>query len=215
MLCLTAVTTEQASAQIPIVSLVTGVMKKVIKAIDLKIQQEQNKVIWLQNAQKTLENTMSQTHLNDISDWEKKQQQLYASYFDELRKVKDVLTTYTEVKEMVTRQKELISEYNTTWGLLRQDRHFTADELQEMSSVYSGIINESLRNVEQMEMVITSLSTQMSDGKRMALMRSAAKGLDRNVSDMRSYNDANVRLSISRARDEQEAEELKQLYGVQ
>lgn len=213
-LSLTAASVQPAGAQIPIVSLITGAIKKVIKAIDLKIQQQQNKVIWLQNAQKALENAMSKTHLKDIAGWEQKQQQLYAGYFDELRKVKDVLTTYTEVRDMVRRQQELLAEYHSTWSLLRQDRHFSAGELQQMSSVYSGIIDESLRNVEQMELAVTSLRTSMSDGQRMLLLRSAAKGLDKNVSDLRAFNDRNIQLSLSRAQDDREAEELKQLYGL-
>jgi hypothetical protein len=45
---------------------------KVIKALDLQVQRLQNKTIWLQNAQKTLENTMSKLQLNEIKYLENK-----------------------------------------------------------------------------------------------------------------------------------------------
>jgi hypothetical protein len=205
----------QVQAQIPGVSIVTGLISKVIRAIDLQIQKQQNQVIWLQNAQKTLENTMSQLKLNDISQWAEKQRKLYDDYFRELKKVKTVLTTYTEVKDMIQRQKQLISEYNTTWNVIKQDKHFTPQELQYMYGVYSGILSESLKNIEQLDLAVTSLTTQMTDGKRLELIRRADKNLDRNLSDMRSFNDRNIRLSLARANDEQQAAELKQLYGVQ
>ncbi|WP_214072597.1 conjugal transfer protein TraI [Mucilaginibacter sp. dw_454] len=205
----------QVQAQIPGVSIITGLISKVIRAIDLQIQKQQNQVIWLQNAQKTLENTMSQLKLNDISQWADKQKQLYADYFNELKKVKTAITTYTEVKDMINRQKQLISEYNTTWNVIKQDNHFTPQELQYMYSVYSGILSESLKNIEQLDLAVTNLTTQMTDGKRLELIHRADKSLDKNVSDMRSFNDRNIRLSLARANDEQQAAELKQLYGVQ
>jgi hypothetical protein len=205
----------QVQAQIPGVSLITGIISKVIRAIDLQIQKQQNQVIWLQNAQKTLENTMSKLKLDDISQWAEKQRKLYDDYFQELKKVKTALTTYIEVKNMIQRQKQLMTEYNTTWNVIKQDKHFTPQELQYMSSVYSRILSESLKNLEQLDLAITNFTTQMTDGKRLVLIHSANKNLDKNVSDMRSFNDRNVRLSLARADDEQQAAELKQLYGVQ
>lgn len=212
--CLSGPLIQTAKAQIPGVSIITSVISKVIKAIDLQIQKQQNKVIWLQNAQKELENTMAKLKLNDIGQWEEKQRKLYDDYFQELRKVKTAISTYEEVKSIVDRQKELVAEYNATWGLLRQDNHFTPQELQTMSSVYSGILQESLSNIEQLNMVVTSLSTQMSDGKRLALIHSAGKSVDQNISDMHRFNNQNIQLSLSRAQDEKDAEDLKQLYGV-
>jgi hypothetical protein len=209
------ITAKQARAQIPGVSIVTGIISKVIRAIDLKIQKQQNEVIWLQNAQKALENTMSKLKLDDISQWADKQRKLYNNYFQELKKVKTALTTYTEVKDMIQRQKQLITEYNTTWGIIKQDKHFTPQEMQYMYSVYSGILSESLRNIEQLNLAVTNFTTQMTDGKRLELIHRADNNLDKNASDMRSFNDRNIRLSLARADDEQQAAELKQLYGVQ
>ena len=72
---------QQVKAQIPILDIIKAAVKKVVRAADLKIQRLQNKTIWLQNAQKTLENKMSKLKLTEISDWSKKQKELYAKYF--------------------------------------------------------------------------------------------------------------------------------------
>jgi hypothetical protein len=204
----------QANAQIPIVSIITGAIKKVIKAIDLKIQKEQNKVIWLQNAQKKLENSMAKLKLKDISDWTEKQRKLYDDYFQELRKVKDVLATYSEVKALVEQQKQLITEYNYAWGRLKNDKHFSAQEIQNIYSVYTGILDESLRNLEQLQMVITSFSTQMSDGKRLEMISMTRRNMDKNVTALRSFNNYNARLSLSRAQDAKDAERVRSMYGI-
>src|SRR5258705_13667901 len=82
------------SQELPdIFSIIKAGVKKAIVAIDLKIQRLQNKTIWLQNAEKILENKMSELKLTEISDWVNKQRDLYANYFDELWKVKNVVAT--------------------------------------------------------------------------------------------------------------------------
>ena len=115
-------------------------MKKVIKAVDLKIQRLQNKTIWLQNEQKVMENTMSKVKLGEISNWAEKQRNLYSEYYDELWKVKSIISYYHSVKEVIKKQELLVKEYKKAWALFRQDKHFTAKELSYMADVYKGII---------------------------------------------------------------------------
>lgn len=193
---------------------VTEAAKKVLRAIDLQIQRQQNKVIWLQNAQKTLENTMSKLKLKEISEWTDKQRKLYDDYFQELWRVKNTLSTYHKVREIINRQVQLVQEYNQAWNLLRQDKHFSAGELQDMYRVYSGILEESLKNIDQLFLVTNSFATQMSDGKRLELIQTTADELETNVTDLRSFNERNFRISHGRARDAQEADYLKKLYGL-
>src|SRR5688572_15361869 len=88
-------------AQIPVLEIIKQGVKKVIIAVDLKIQRLQNKTIWLQNAQKTLENKLSKLKLTEISDWANKQKELYANYFDELWKVKTAIVNYQRVRRII------------------------------------------------------------------------------------------------------------------
>ena len=74
-----------SNAQLAIIDIIKEGIKKVIVAVDLKVQRLQNKTIWLQQAQKTLENTLSKVKLTEIGDWVERQRKLYADYFEELR----------------------------------------------------------------------------------------------------------------------------------
>jgi hypothetical protein len=77
VLCFLILPIQKTRAQIPIAEIIKAAVTKVIKAVDLKVQRLQNKTIWLQNAQKTLENKMSQLKLTEIKDWVEKQRKLY------------------------------------------------------------------------------------------------------------------------------------------
>ncbi|OJV52276.1 MAG: conjugal transfer protein TraI [Bacteroidetes bacterium 43-16] len=187
---------------------------KVIKAIDLRIQRLQNKTIWLQNAQKELENQMSKLKLNEISEWSEKQRKQYDEYFKELWRVKNALATYNKVKNIVARQLQLLEEYKRAWGLLQQDKNFTARELAEMYRVYSGMLDESLKHLEELMLVANSLRTQMSDGERMELISKVDSDMDNTLTELRSFSDRNFRISVSRARDQVSAQHLKAMYGL-
>src|SRR6188472_174249 len=124
-LCFMVSPVQNANAQIPIMEIIKQAVTKVIVAVDLKIQRLQNKTIWLQNAQKVLENKMSELKLTEISDWVDKQKTLYADYFDELWKIKSAITTYQRVRDIIRKQVQLVNEYSRAISLFKQDKHFT------------------------------------------------------------------------------------------
>ncbi len=203
-----------ASAQFPIAEIIKAAIKKVIVAVDLKIQKLQNKTLWLQNAQKTLENNMSKLKLTEISDWVNKQKELYREYFEELKKVKAAITYYHRVKDLIEDQAAMVKEYKAAWAGFRTDKNFTADELNFMSGVYDGMLNESIRNLDQIFLVINSFTTQMSDAKRMEIINAAADKIEETFLDLKSFNNQNKAMSLQRAYERGEIEYSRKLYGL-
>ncbi|RFZ92838.1 conjugal transfer protein TraI [Mucilaginibacter conchicola] len=203
-----------AKAQIPAVSAFTGLIKKVIVAIDLGVQRLQNKTIALQNAQQQIEKTLHLNSLNDISGWLDKERNLYANYYQELAKVKKLLADYQMVKDVVNRQKQLLAEYRQASALFNRDAHFSAAELRYMGTIYEGILQESLRNLEAVTTAVTSRSTQMDDADRWLRIDQAAKAIQLNLDHLRQFNRQNVLLSLSRARDDSDRSAVQRLYGL-
>ncbi len=206
---------RSAQAQIPIAEIIKAAVKKVIKAVDLQIQRLQNKTIWLQNTQKTLENTMSKLKLDEITDWVDKQKTLYKDYYEELQKVKAIISYYKRIKEITEKQVHLVEEYKRAWGLFKKDKHFTTDELSYMGSVYSGILDESMKNLDQVFIVINSFQTQMSDAKRLEIINVAADRMDVNYNDLKKFNQQGIVLSLQRAKAQNDVDVVKKLYGLQ
>lgn len=218
MLCFFLVSSEVKSADkvavIPILEIVKTVVKKVIKAIDLRIQRLQNKTIWLQNAQKKIENTLSKVKLDEISKWTQKQWDLYKDYYQELAKVKSVIVYYQRIKDITRTQTKLVQEYERAWGLLRQDSHFSDSELDYMDKVYNGILEGSLKNMDQIFLILDSFTTQMSDLKRLEIINAAADQIDANFNDLSQFNRQNILLSLQRAKTEREINAVKEFYGL-
>jgi len=213
-LCFMVSPVQNANAQIPIMEIIKQAVTKVIVAVDLKIQRLQNKTIWLQNAQKVLENKMSEFKLTEISDWVEKQRAQYANYFDELWRIKAALAYYQKVKDIIEKQLQLVSEYKAAWALFKQDKNFTVDELDYMQQVYNGMMDESIKNLDQLSLVINAFVTQMSDAKRMEIINEVDHNLDENLSDLREFNNQNKMMSLQRASEKGDIETVKKLYGL-
>lgn len=205
---------QETKAQIPIVDIIKAAVKKVIKALDLQMQRLQNKTIWLQNAQKTLENKMSQLKLNEIKDWVEKQRKLYDDYFKELWKVKAALAYYKRVKDIIERQVQMVNEYKGAWAIFKQDKNFTAEELDYMYNIYSGMMDESLKSIDQLFLVVNAFTTQMSDAKRLEIINTVSDNLEQQYVDLKDFNNQNKMLSIQRASELGEIEYVKRLYGI-
>lgn len=206
---------NSASAQIPGVGIVSGVIKKIITALDLKVQQLQNQTIALQNAEASVENKLHLSSLNNISGWLNKERTLYQNYYQELAKVRILISDYDEVKKIISQQKELLSEYQNASALFHQDKHFSGSELSAMENVYGGILQESVRNLEEVTTAVKAFSTQMDDAERLLRINHASAGMQTNLDHLRQYNNQNAIISYERANSEQERQTIKQLYGIQ
>ncbi len=205
---------HRSDAQIPILQIIKQAIKKVLIAVDLEIQRIQTKTIWLQNAQKVIENTMSQLKLTDITGWVQKQKDLYANYYMELWKIKSAIAYYERVKQIIEEQVALVNSYKQAYALFKQDNHFTIEETDYMYSVYSGILDQSVKNLDQIYLVINAFATQMSDAERLKIIDGAANRIDANYSDLKEFTNNNIQLSLQRSKDENDLNTVKQLYGL-
>lgn len=214
LILLLMVSSNSLRAQDPISEIIRQGIKKMIVAVDLKIQRLQNRTIWLQNLQKTLENKMSKLQLRQIADWVEKQRKQYADYFEELEQVKTVLLYMGRLKDIISQQKLLVEEYQAAWSLFKRDDHFTESEKEYMLKVYTGMLNQTVRHTEQLGLVIRSFVTKMSDAQRLALIGEVGEAVQQTLMDLRSFNENNKLLSLYRATDRADLTYIKKLYGL-
>lgn len=205
---------QEAKAAIAIAKIIKEAVKKVIKAVDLMIQRLQNKTIWLQNAQKVLENKLSELKLTEIAEWTEKHRKLYQEYYDELWKIKNTLAAYQRIRQIMEKQIRIVDEYKRAWSLVRQDKNFTEAEIDYMYRVYKGILNESVRNLDQLLLVINSFKTQMTDAQRLVIIMQTGDRIEQNLIDLLEFNMNTYQLSLNRAKSQYEIERVKKLYGL-
>jgi hypothetical protein len=210
--CFSAAPTMRSQAQL--IDLIQQALIAAIKAADIAVQQVQNYTLDLQNAQKAIENDLSQLNLGEIGDWEKQTKDIYSEYFDELKKVKTAITYFHEITGIIAQQSQLVSEYKQAFALIKKDNHFSASEVTYMGNVYSGIIAESVKSLDQIILVLTNLSLQMTDAARLKIIKQASTDIERDTGDLRNFNNQNAQISLQRSKSLQEINAVKSLYGI-
>lgn len=195
-------------------SLFSDAIKAAIKAIDIGIQKMQNQTIVLQNAQKVVENAMSKLKLDDITAFAQKEQSLFSGYYQELQQVKSVISSYQKVENILKMQTQMVTDYTTAYNLFKKDAHFTPKEIQYMYMVYSGILDNSAKDLSALTSIISSFSTQMSDGKRLELIEMLATDMENNRITLLQFNRQNKLISMNRASSNTEVKAIKSYYGL-
>lgn len=206
--------TTEVNAQIAVLEVIKAGVKKVIKAVDLKVQRMQNETLWLQNAQKVMENQLSKLKLGEIANWSEKQRTLYAKYYMDLWKVKTAISYYHRIKEITNKQVFLVDEYRKAWATAQKDENFNSQERKYMYDVYTGILKESAKNIDQILLIVNSFKTQMTDAERLVLINKAADRIDQNFRDLKQFNTQNILLSLHRSKTKQEINKIQNLYGL-
>lgn len=185
-----------------------------IKAADIVVQKAQNATIDLQNAQKEVENQLSQLSLGQIGDWDQKFKDIYSDYFTELWKVKSAISYFQEITAIISQQSQLVTEYKQAYTIVQQDKHFSPAEVTYIYTVYSGIINESVKSLDQIILVLTSFSLQMSDAARLKLIKQSSNDIERQTGDLRNFNNQVAQISLQRSKNQQDINTVRSLYGL-
>ncbi|GEP94500.1 conjugal transfer protein TraI [Chitinophaga cymbidii] len=204
-------TARTAHSQVVVLEAIKILTKKVIRAIDLGIQKAQSKTIDLQNAQRQIENALSKLKLQEISDWTERQKEIYQEYFDELWRVKSIIS-YKQFTDIVDTQKQLFEEYKHAWLVVSKDKNFSEAEMTYIYNVYTNILEASIGSVDDIVSVMKSFSVQMSDGERLEMIRKTSEALDTHLASLRQFNQRNRLLSLQRARSKAELDTLQQWY---
>ncbi len=207
---------QSSRAALPeaLLKIIKEAVVKIIKAADLILQQQQNQTIWLQNAQKELENILTKLKLDEIADWTEKQREQYRKYYQELIEVKKAISGYQRIKEITAKQARLVNEYKLVWGIISSDNNFSSKEIEYMYKVYSGIMEESLRNVDQITMIVKSMHLKMDDAARIDHIHRIAQQVDENYNHLKLFNQQNILLSIQRSDDRTNSLIIRNLYGL-
>ncbi len=203
------------NAQIGLAEVIRAGVKRVVRAVDLKVQRLQNRTIWLQNAQKALENSLSRLKLQEISEWTQRHTEQFHDHYQQFSKVRYAIANFQQVRQMIQVQLGLVREYHRVWELLKGDPVFSSKEIEHMEKVYAALLDKSVSNLDQIRTVMMSFHLAMTDRQRMELINNAGSEIYRNYMDLVGFNRQNLILRIQRAEERVRIENIKKLYNIQ
>ena len=100
VLVLLLVSVLHASVRAQSIDPVSLLISKLIRALELQVKKMQYANMVLQQAQQVAERGLSKIKMQEIADWQRKQQDLYAGYFKELTQVNQWVKNSQQVKQI-------------------------------------------------------------------------------------------------------------------
>jgi len=139
---------------------------------------------------------------------------LHKVFLDGLLAVSPVVRQYKKAADIISFQLQLVKEYKNANSRFKTSGLFNSSELDYVSNVYSNLFNQSLKNLDELAMVLSDGQLRMSDAERL-------KSIDRIYSDMedkltflRQFNNSTSMLALQKAKEHNDAATTGALYGI-
>ncbi|MGC4233237.1 MAG: TerB family tellurite resistance protein [Niabella sp.] len=138
---------------------------------------------------------------------------LHQAFLDGLMEVSPAVKKYKRVGDIIDYQLRMVSEYKSAFNRFKQSGQFTDHEIGYIGKVYSNLIGQSLENLDDLSVVITSGKLRMSDEERLAAIDDIYKEVADKLGFLRAFNNQTQVLALQRAKELKDVKVMKGLYG--
>ena len=151
---------------------------------------------------------------NAVKDVSEGNFHLHEVFLDNLMKVSPVVRNYGKVAHIINDQLRLIKEYKSAWQRCKENKNFAPDELQYIGTVYSRLVEESLKNLDDLTVVISNGVLRMSDDERLHRIDELADDMHDKLVFLRQFNSKTSVLSLQRLHQQHDVNTSSSLYGL-
>ena len=157
---------------------------------------------------------IAKTGLNTIQNIKKGDFNLHRDFFGSLEIVNPKIKTYTRVADIIAYQVRIVKNISTTIKNLKESGQFNVDELDYSKAVFENLLDECLKNVDELYLVITSDELQMTDDERIKRIDLLYTDMQDKYSFCQSFSEEHSVLAMQRLGEQLEIKFSKQLNGV-
>jgi DNA repair ATPase RecN len=173
----------------------------------------------LQELEKILDNMYTGYKILDkgyrtIKDISEGNYSLHKLFMDGLMAVNPTIRNYKRIPFIIDYQKLLLKEYKNAYNRFKDDPNFKPQEIAYLANVYSFLFQASLRNIDDLVMIITATKLRMSDAERMQAIDRIFYDMEGKLIFLRGFNNSTQLLAIQRARSINDVRTIQHLYGV-
>jgi len=134
---------------------------------------------------------------------------LHQVFLDALFMINPSVRKYKRIPQIISYQELLLKEYQRAYRKFKNDPNLTPNELKYLGLVYEYLIKQSLRNLEELTMIITAAQLRMSDDERMQAIDRIYRDMENKLSFLRYFNNSAQVLAIQRAKEKGRGRRLK------
>lgn len=139
---------------------------------------------------------------------------LHRTFLEKLLQVNPTVRDYQRIGDIINYQIILVKEYKNAYNRFKKDGNFSIQEVEYMGDVYKSLFDQSLENLNDLTMVITSDKLRMSDDERLEAIDRIYHEMQDKLLFLRNFNRNTTLLAVQRARETNDVMALRSIYGI-
>jgi hypothetical protein len=137
---------------------------------------------------------------------------LHEVFLDGLMLVSPEVKKYRRVADIVSYQKNIISEYKSAFKRFNASENFNPTEIDYLGRVYKQLFDQSIDNLDELAMVITSSKLRMSDDDRLQAIDRIFEDVQDKLIFLRDFNSKATSLALAREKQKSDLKQRLKLY---
>lgn len=134
---------------------------------------------------------------------------LHKTFLDALMQVSPAVKNYKRVGEIVDYQISIVKESRSGMNRFMKSGNFSGDEMHYFEKVYANLLNQSLRNLDELTMAITADKLRMSDDERLRVIDEIYGQMQDKLLFLRHFNASSNLLALQRSKEKNDVYVLK------
>jgi len=151
---------------------------------------------------------------NTVKNISERNFNLHKEFLDGLLQVSPAVKNYSRVGQIISYQVRIVEQSRAGFDLFRQDRNISQSELDHIQRIYTNVLNESRRNLDELTAVMTAGHLRMSDDERLHSIDQIYERMEARARHLQVFNDGTRMLAIQRAKERKDVETMRRLYGI-
>lgn len=137
---------------------------------------------------------------------------LHEVFLDGLMLVSPEVKKYRRVADIISHQKNILSEYKSAFKRFNASENFNPTEIDYLGRVYKQLFDQSIDNLDELAMVITSSKLRMSDDERLQAIDRIFEDVQDRLVFLRDFNSKATSLSLAREKQKSDLKQRLKLY---
>lgn len=151
---------------------------------------------------------------NTVKDLTEGNFTLHEAFLDALLQVSPSVRNYKRVGDIIEYQIRLVEGYTVASERFHTSSLYNQNELAYIDKVYGRLFTESLRDLEELTMVLTSGQARMSDNERIEIIDGIYESMQDKVLFLKEFNNEASVLGLQRAKEKQDVAAMRLLSGI-
>lgn len=152
--------------------------------------------------------------LNTIGGFTRGEFNLHTDYFNSLKSVNPEVRRYVKVAEIIALQVKIIQNYNRTYRQLNSSDAFSGDELAYIGRVYSRLLDDCDKTLDELITITTDGKLEMKDDERIERIDKLYLDMQDKFTFSQSFSNDAKSLAASRLKDKSDVQTSRVLQGI-